>query len=49
LCSIAPFLADLGTRHARYGVAAEPYPAVGAALRETMAEVAGAVWQPAAG
>ena len=45
--SIAPFLADLGARHARYGVGAEHYPLVGAALLETMAEVAGAAWQPA--
>jgi nitric oxide dioxygenase len=47
LTSIAPFLADLGARHARYGVGAEHYPLVGAALLETMAEVAGAAWQPA--
>jgi nitric oxide dioxygenase len=46
LSSIAPFLADLGARHARYGVCAEQYPVVGAALLETMAEVAGAAWQP---
>jgi hemoglobin-like flavoprotein len=46
LSSIAPFLADLGARHARYGVCAEHYPLVGAALLETMAEVAGAEWQP---
>ena len=47
LSSIAPFLADLGARHAGYGVRAEHYPVVGAALLETMAEVAGAAWQPA--
>ena len=35
-----------GARHARYGVCAEHYPLVGAALLETMAEVAGAAWQP---
>jgi nitric oxide dioxygenase len=46
LSSIAPFLADLGARHARYGVSAEHYPVVGAALLETMAEVGGAAWQP---
>ena len=46
LSSIAPFLADLGARHARYGVCGEHYPVVGAALLETMAEVAGAAWQP---
>ena len=47
LSSIAPFLADLGARHARYGVGAEHYPLVGAALLATMAEVGGAGWQPA--
>ena len=46
LSAIAPFLADLGARHARYGVSAEHYPLVGGALLETMAEVAGAAWQP---
>jgi len=46
LASIAPFLADLGARHARYGVCAEHYPVVGAALLETMADVAGAAWRP---
>jgi len=46
LSSIAPFLADLGARHARYGVCPEYYPLVGAALLETMAEVAGAAWKP---
>jgi len=46
LSLIAPFLADLGARHARYGVCAEHYPVVGAALLETMAEVGGAAWQP---
>ena len=46
LSSIAPFLADLGARHARYGVGVEHYPLVGAALLATMAEVAGAAWQP---
>jgi nitric oxide dioxygenase len=46
LSSIAPFLADLGARHARYGVCAEHYPLVGAALLAAMAEVAGAAWQP---
>jgi methyl-accepting chemotaxis protein len=47
LSSIAPFLADLGARHAGYGVRAEHYPVVGAVLLETMAEVAGAAWLPA--
>ena len=46
LSAIAPFLADLGARHARYGVSADHYPLVGGALLETMAEVAGAAWQP---
>jgi hemoglobin-like flavoprotein len=46
LSSIVPFLSDLGARHARYGVAPEHYPMVGAALLETMAEVGGAAWQP---
>ena len=46
LSSIAPFLADLGARHARYGVGAEHYPLVGAALLETMADLAGAAWRP---
>ena len=46
LSAIAPFLADLGARHARHGVSAEHYPLVGGALLETMAEVAGAAWQP---
>src|SRR3712207_1275081 len=46
LTSIAPFLADLGARHARYGVCPEHYPLVGAALLETMAEGGGAAWQP---
>jgi hemoglobin-like flavoprotein len=46
LSSIAPFLADLGARHARYGVCAEHYPLVGTALLETMAELGGAAWQP---
>ena len=46
LSSIAPFLADLGARHARYGVGVEHYPLVGAALLATMAEVAGPAWQP---
>jgi nitric oxide dioxygenase len=46
LSSIAPFLADLGARPARYDVSAEHYPVVGAALLETMAEVGGAGWQP---
>jgi len=46
LSSIAPFLADLGARHARYGVCPEYYPLVGAALLETMAEVAAAAWKP---
>jgi hemoglobin-like flavoprotein len=46
LSSIAPFLADLGARHTRYGVAAEHYAIVGAALLETMAEVGGAAWKP---
>ena len=43
LSAIAPFLADLGARHAGYGVSAEHYPLVGGALLETMVEV----WQPA--
>ena len=34
LSAIAPFLADLGARHARYGVSAEHYPLVGGALLE---------------
>ena len=46
LSSIAPFLSDLGARHVQYGVCAEHYPLVGAALLETMAEVGGAAWQP---
>jgi len=46
LSSVAPFIADLGARHARYGVSVEHYPLVGAALLETMAEIAGAAWQP---
>jgi hemoglobin-like flavoprotein len=45
LSSIAPFLADLGARHARYGVRADHYPLVGDALLATMTEVAGAAWQ----
>jgi hypothetical protein len=32
LSSIAPFLADLGARHARYGVSAEHYPLVAGQL-----------------
>jgi hemoglobin-like flavoprotein len=39
-------LADLGARQARYGVCADHYPVVGAAVLETMAEVAGAAWKP---
>jgi hemoglobin-like flavoprotein len=46
LSAIAPFLADLGARHVRYGVCAEHYALVGAALLETMAEVAGVSWRP---
>ena len=46
LSAIAPVLADLGARHACYGVAAEHYPLVVGALLKTMAEVAGAAWQP---
>ena len=46
LPSIAPFLAELGARHTRYGVRAEHYPEVGDALLEAMAEVGGAAWQP---
>jgi hypothetical protein len=42
LSAIAPFLADLGARHAGYGLSAEHYPLVGGALLETMVEV----WQP---
>ena len=45
LSTIAPFLADLGARHARYGVRVEHYPVVGAALLETMAD-GGAAWPP---
>lgn len=47
LPGIAPFLADLGARHTRYGVRADHYPVVGAVLIETMAEIAGAAWEPA--
>ena len=46
LPSIAPFLADLGARHANYGVRAEHYQVVGAALLETMAELGGSAWNP---
>jgi hemoglobin-like flavoprotein len=46
LPSIAPFLADLGARHANYGVRAEHYQAVGAALLQTMAELGGSAWNP---
>ena len=49
LPSIAPFLAELGARHAGYGVRAEPYPVVGDALLEAMAEVGCAAWQPSCG
>jgi hemoglobin-like flavoprotein len=46
LSSITPFLAELGARHARYGVVAEHYPVVGAALLEAMEEIGGADWNP---
>jgi hemoglobin-like flavoprotein len=46
LPSIAPFLADLGARHANYGVRAEHYQVVGAALLETMVELGGSTWNP---
>ena len=46
LPSIAPFLGDLGARHANYGVRAEHYQIVGAALLETMAELGGSAWHP---
>jgi hemoglobin-like flavoprotein len=46
LPSITPFLAELGARHARYGVVADHYPVVGAALLETMEEIGGADWNP---
>jgi hemoglobin-like flavoprotein len=46
LPSIAPFLAELGARHANYGVRPEHYQVVGAALLETMANLGGSAWQP---
>jgi hemoglobin-like flavoprotein len=44
LGAIVPSLQALGARHATYGVRAEHYPIVGAALLEALAEIGGSAW-----
>jgi hemoglobin-like flavoprotein len=44
--AIVPSLKELGARHVGYGVAAEHYPLVGAALLWSMSCLGGAEWQP---
>jgi hemoglobin-like flavoprotein len=43
---LVPTLRALGARHVAYGARPEHYPVVGAVLVASMAEVAGAAWQP---
>jgi hemoglobin-like flavoprotein len=43
---IVPTLRSLGARHVGYGARPEHYPVVGAALIESMAQVAGDAWRP---
>jgi hemoglobin-like flavoprotein len=43
---IVPALRELGARHVNYGARPEHYPVVGEVLIASMAEVAGAAWQP---
>ena len=43
---LVPHLQRLGARHAEYGVEASHYPAVGGALLQTLAEMAGDLWTP---
>jgi hemoglobin-like flavoprotein len=44
--AIVPSLKELGARHLDYGVAAEHYPVVGAALLWAMSCLGGADWAP---
>jgi methyl-accepting chemotaxis protein len=46
LDALVPTLRELGARHGAYGAQAEHYPAVGAALITSMAELAGEAWRP---
>jgi hemoglobin-like flavoprotein len=46
LDAIVPKLRVLGARHVAYGAEPEHYPVVGQVLIESMADVAGAAWQP---
>ena len=44
---LVPFLEQLGRDHRKFGVLAEHYDAVGAALLSAVAEFAGPAWTPA--
>ena len=46
LDAIVPKLRELGARHVAYGAEPAHYPVVGAVLIDSMAEIAGAAWQP---
>ena len=46
LDAMLPKLRALGARHVAYGAEPEHYPVVGQVLIESMADVAGAAWQP---
>ena len=46
LDALVPKLRELGARHGGYGAQAAHYPAVGAALISSMAELAGDAWLP---
>jgi hemoglobin-like flavoprotein len=45
LDAVVPTLHKLGARHVAYGAQPEHYPVVGAALIESMAEIAGDAWE----
>ena len=46
---LGPTLEKMGERHAEYGAEEEHYPAVGAALLKSLAEIAGDAWTDAYG
>jgi hemoglobin-like flavoprotein len=46
LTDLEPELEALGARHAAYGVEADQYPILCAALLEAMEEIAGSAWKP---
>ncbi len=43
---LAPVLENMGRKHVEYGALADHYPAVGATLLKSMAEVASELWTP---